>query len=291
MIRKTAMFSKADGIKDVLDDVPGRLARKIQSFGRWNSETLKLREELIKTLSSRGYIEFDANVTNYGTWQVGESTLMYVPPSRRGALSVFTGKTIRLVCTISGRYTRGLMAGVVRLPKELRTQVRNQFNKNQLELAKQRAAAEPYLKQYLRRLGIRGKGRADGLVFLAAKEMSSMVSTWTDILALERIEPGQCRLHHGGLEIMGSVNEIESGRTNIDVNGHRVAPKQYKGQRVVGLADGEFMLSNKFYAEESSEPFGWDNVSTCASFLKEQGWADPRDVDIITGEVLKQLRT
>ena len=45
--------------------------------------------------------------------QIGDSCLYDVPTYRKGALTEFRGKRIRVVCVSSGRYDRLLMAGAV----------------------------------------------------------------------------------------------------------------------------------------------------------------------------------
>ena len=158
------MFSKDDGIPDNLQDSIGKLARAIKSSDKWNAEVSGLRATMVEQLDSKGYISFWANVANYGHWQVGESMLFFVPSNRRGPLRAFTGQTVRVVCTRSGRYDRALMAGVVRVSKELRTQLQQKLEKNQTEMIASREAKKPYLQKYLGRMGIRGTNRPDELV-------------------------------------------------------------------------------------------------------------------------------
>jgi hypothetical protein len=106
-------FSKADGLPDTLTDTIGNVGRALFSQPHFNSESIRLRAELIKSLSKKRYVGFTANVTNYGTWRVGEAMLYFVPKDRRGALSIYREKTIRLICVGSGRFTRELSAGVI----------------------------------------------------------------------------------------------------------------------------------------------------------------------------------
>jgi hypothetical protein len=106
-------FSQADGLPDTLNDAIGQLGRAICAEPYFNSEAYRLKAELIKCLSAQGYTSFTANVTNYGVWSVGAARLYFVPKDRRGALSVYREKTIRLICVGSGRYTRELSAGLI----------------------------------------------------------------------------------------------------------------------------------------------------------------------------------
>lgn len=47
------------------------------------------------------------------------------------------------------------------------------------------------------------------MIFIAARERSSMVSMWTDILALEKLSGGNWQLHQGKLEIIGSIYDLD----------------------------------------------------------------------------------
>ena len=127
-------FSKMDGVPDTLADKIGELGRAIRSQPHFNSEAIRLWNELEKRLVRLGYIRFTANVTNYDTWRTGEARLFFVPNHRRGALSVFRGKTIRLICVGSGRFTRELRAGVIKTSAEQRAELINALVANQKRL-------------------------------------------------------------------------------------------------------------------------------------------------------------
>jgi hypothetical protein len=124
-------FSQEDGIEDKLTDTIGVLAKKIRTSQSRNLVYSDLRNQLDKAIKTSKYLVFTANVTNYGTWSVGESKLLYVPEGRRGALSIFQDKTIRLVCIGSGRFTRLLAAAAVKLEPRIHSKVIKQFELNQ----------------------------------------------------------------------------------------------------------------------------------------------------------------
>jgi hypothetical protein len=127
-------FSKMDGVPDTLADKIGELGRAIRSQPHFNSEAIRFANELERRLVRLGYIRFTANVTNYSTWRTGEARLFFVPEHRRGALSVFRGKAIRLICVGSGRFTRELRAGVIRTTAEHRVELINALANNQKRL-------------------------------------------------------------------------------------------------------------------------------------------------------------
>jgi|688.fasta_scaffold546969_1 hypothetical protein len=266
-------FSQDDGIEDKLTDAVGEMAKEISSSRSRNLAFIELRTKFNKTIKSKKYLVFTANVTNYGTWCLGYSRLFYVPETRRGALSIFKNKTIRLVCIGSGRFTRQLAAAVVKLEPKIEAKAIKQFKSNQEKLAKEKLENEPHLKAYLREMRIRGSNRSDGMIFIAAKEMSSMTSTWTEILALEKLNDENWQLHQGRLETIGSIYDLYEDKI-YDKDGNFVLPKSYKGHRIVGLADGEFLLTNKFQSEISSKHFLAGDHKTYRPFLLEHDWMD-----------------
>ncbi len=138
-------FQQADGIDDELTDTIGVLAEKIRSSRSRNLAYTDLRTQLDKAIQTSKYLVFTANVTNYGTWGVGYSKLFYVPETRRGALSIFQNKTIRLVCIGSGRYTRLLAAAVIKLEPRIHLKVIKQFKLNQESLIQKKSEDEPVL--------------------------------------------------------------------------------------------------------------------------------------------------
>jgi hypothetical protein len=64
-------------------------------------------------MKSKNYIGFAGHPNRYHLSVVGESCLYQIPTNRRGHLSVFRGKLVRLVCVYSGSYAnRYYMAGL-----------------------------------------------------------------------------------------------------------------------------------------------------------------------------------
>jgi len=266
-------FSQDDGIEDKLTDTIGMLTKEICGSQSRNFAYIKLRNQFDKAIKSNKYLVFTANVSNYGTWCVGYSKLFYVPESRRGTLSIFKNKTIRLVCIGSGRFTRQLAASAVKLEPKTQAKAIKQFKLNQENLAREKLANEPHLKAFLREMGIRGFNRSDRMTFIAAKEMSSMASTWTEILALEKLNDGNWQLHQGRLETIGSIYDLDEDKI-YDKGGNLLLPKSYAGHRIVGLEDGEFLLTNNFHSEISSQHFIAGDHKTYRPFLLEHDWMD-----------------
>ena len=99
-------------LPDPLTDSAGILIKALQERTTWSAEQKGLLEQLIDMLGRKHYITFVGHPARYHLTQIGQSCLMDVPTNKRGHLSVFRGKRIRLVCVSPGRYDRQLMAGV-----------------------------------------------------------------------------------------------------------------------------------------------------------------------------------
>ena len=108
---------------------------------------------------------------------------------------------------------------------------------------------------------------------VAAKEVSSMASAWTEILALQKQIDGRWKLHQGRLEILGSIYDLEEDKI-YDDEGNLVIPKSYCAQRIVGLADGEYLVTNKFESEFESNPFLPKEFGIYRPFLVEHEWME-----------------
>ncbi|MDA9902599.1 hypothetical protein N9D99_08790 [Gammaproteobacteria bacterium] len=99
----------------LIDDFEDEVLSLLKSFNRigWGKTKQNLREELKSLLNENNYISFHANYTGYLVTTVGSSYLYDVPLYKRGHLSSFRGKRVRIVCIQSGSWRFGYMAGVV----------------------------------------------------------------------------------------------------------------------------------------------------------------------------------
>ena len=109
--------------RDPLNDDIGELLLKINRRKTWTAEVERHRTELCKLLVKRKYIYFRGHPYRYGLTtmtRVGQSYIYAVPLNKRGHLKPYRGKDVRIVVVDSGRYDRGLMAGIYK-SKQLKT--------------------------------------------------------------------------------------------------------------------------------------------------------------------------
>lgn len=109
-----AVFKVEEKIEDPRSDSDGLLMKKICSISsRWSGEQEALRQQLIESLTKKNYISFAGHPNRYRLGVVGQSCLYQIPNNKRGHLSVFRGKLVRVVCVRSGTHTnRFYMAGL-----------------------------------------------------------------------------------------------------------------------------------------------------------------------------------
>ena len=107
------MFEIADKIKDSIKDEAWPYLLRLNKRISWNDEAKDHLEKLKIFLKNKNYISFVGHPNRYHLTRIGDSCLYDVPTFRKGALTEFRGKRIRVVCVSSGRYERLLMAGIV----------------------------------------------------------------------------------------------------------------------------------------------------------------------------------
>lgn len=100
-------------IPDSLSDGVGQAISELQTAAAGKALEI-VREALVQLAHDAEYIFFEGNCNRYGLHRLGESYLYQVPETKRGNLSVFRGKLVRIACWHrGGQYNRRLMAGIV----------------------------------------------------------------------------------------------------------------------------------------------------------------------------------
>jgi hypothetical protein len=107
------MFDLSDVIFNNVDDVIQPLLQKLKARKGWNAQVRTDLDKLEAKLTKKNYITFTGRPNRYHLSRLGDSCLYDVPTYRKGALMLFRGKRVRIVCVGSGRFDRTLMAGVV----------------------------------------------------------------------------------------------------------------------------------------------------------------------------------
>jgi hypothetical protein len=122
------MFEKTDKIKDNIKDEAWPYLLRLNKRTSWNDESKDQLEKLKKFLKNKKYISFVGHPNRYHLTRIGDSCLYDVPTFRKGALTEFRGKRIRVVCVSSGRYDRLLMAGAVAVTPKNKIKIKEKIS-------------------------------------------------------------------------------------------------------------------------------------------------------------------
>lgn len=98
-------------LPDQYDDILGAKIHRLQAIDSWTAEKRKLQRDLAVMSTYFGYIGLWVDPRAYLVSQVGQSFIYDVPLNKRGNLSVFRGKRIRIICLGSGAFTRWIRVG------------------------------------------------------------------------------------------------------------------------------------------------------------------------------------
>jgi hypothetical protein len=83
---------------DNLADEVGVVLRELRSLPTWTAHKYQVFAQFERLAHQNGYLKFTADMRDYRLSGSGNSCLYQVPFNQRGALSVFAGKFIRVVC-------------------------------------------------------------------------------------------------------------------------------------------------------------------------------------------------
>jgi hypothetical protein len=99
-------------IIDNIDDSIGAHLRALQALPTWTAAKAHLFRTVAKLAIAQRYLYFTGDFRDYPIEHKGQSCLYDVPSTQRGALQVFRGKRIRLICAgkTDGRAGRSYFA-------------------------------------------------------------------------------------------------------------------------------------------------------------------------------------
>lgn len=104
------MFNPEDKIEDPCTDEAGQLMHAMHKIPTWTKAKRAIHISLIGLLETQKHIYFRGHLDKYHLGVIGSSCFYNVPDNRRGHLSIYRGKTIRLVCLGTGRHDRLYLA-------------------------------------------------------------------------------------------------------------------------------------------------------------------------------------
>jgi hypothetical protein len=85
-------------ITDDIDDEIGRRLRALGLIRTWNGEKMRLFSEVDELAKQERYLRFTGDFRDYHIEHKGSCCLYDIPPTQRGALQIYRGKRVRLIC-------------------------------------------------------------------------------------------------------------------------------------------------------------------------------------------------
>lgn len=101
-------------IPDEVNYLIGFLAAKLRKQDGWSFKKEKMRQHRERLAIAHGYQAKRLDYRDYQLTKVGQSFQYDVPVGKRGFLSQFAGRRVRLVCTYRGTFRQGGRVGDVK---------------------------------------------------------------------------------------------------------------------------------------------------------------------------------
>ncbi|MEI8129748.1 MAG: hypothetical protein WCG95_09065 [bacterium] len=107
---------------------------------------------------------------------------------------------------------------------------------------------------------------------LLSRKVSSIVSTWTEMLGFFQKENGNWLIGNCGHEIIGSLYDLIPRNELYDENDQIKIPEEINGVKVVGIADDEYLESENFVFDDYPVSFTKESFSKAIDYCEEYGW-------------------
>ncbi len=91
-------FNPEDQLEDNVEDAVGRCLRAFNLIPTWTNAKHEMFREFLRLAKKEKYLEFRGDFRDYHLERKGQHCLYLVPINQRGALQVFAGKRVRLIC-------------------------------------------------------------------------------------------------------------------------------------------------------------------------------------------------
>jgi len=120
-------------------------------------------------------------------------------------------------------------------------------------------------------------------MILASREQSSMVSTWTEYLCLQRDHTGGYKLFTGQYEALAERERFFNEET-----GDYDIPDEIDGQVVIGV-DDDYVVGGELahFDDEQAVSFTSPGDQVVADWLRTSGWSEKVDPATIRGALGK----
>lgn len=108
---------------------------------------------------------------------------------------------------------------------------------------------------------------------LLSREQSSIASSWDEHLGLVQNSEKLWRIGTFGYQWLGSIYELVPESQRYTENGELLVPESWDGEKVIGLADGEYLQTDELVTSDDLE-FTATTLKTAREFCKSRDWTD-----------------
>jgi hypothetical protein len=122
-----------------------------------------------------------------------------------------------------------------------------------------------------------------------SREQSSMASSWTNHLALEKLPGNTWRLGTYGYNWIGSIHDLIPEEDRYDEDGELLVPEYWEGQKIRGLADGEFLETDELVTADYVE-FSTDFIHVGRDFCIDRSWSDIPNFELAWTQILNSIK-
>jgi hypothetical protein len=129
----------------------------------------------------------------------------------------------------------------------------------------------------------------DKVVLLLSREESSMASCWTSHLGLSKVTEKLWRIGTYGYNWLGSIYDLIPEGQLYDDAGEIIIPDEWEGQKIRGLADGEFLETDELVTADYVE-FSADCAHVARDFCNDRGWCDIPDFELAWALILNSIK-
>lgn len=123
-------------------------------------------------------------------------------------------------------------------------------------------------------------------IILQSREGSSMASTWTEYLCLQRLANQKYELSIRGYEVLGEQSDYyNEEKDDYDI------PQKINGKEVVGIEDG-FIVGGRLVEQSDDLPsfeFYKTEIESVNEWLKEIQWNEDSTINLIK-EKINQIK-
>ena len=114
---------------------------------------------------------------------------------------------------------------------------------------------------------------------LLSREQSSMASNWEEHLGFVKEAENVWRIGNFGYHWIGSIYDLIPEDDLYGSDGELLVPETWNGQKITGLADGEYLQTDELVTADDVE-FTSSKLGEALEFCKSNGWSDHPKFDL-----------